>query len=145
MAKTQWHPAFAELLKLLLRDYYEIQTEVTVRELPRAGDVMLIRRQDAASPPFQHLWKHLCEWNVIEFKGMSDAAEASDVDLLVHVGTGIAYKFNERQREAKLPPMRHFNVAFWLIAPVIGETILSEVSGRGRFAWLSEGVWKGDA
>jgi hypothetical protein len=47
---TQWHPLFAHLLGLLIADYYEIQTEVPVSDLPRKGDLLLIRRQKAGPP-----------------------------------------------------------------------------------------------
>ncbi len=85
---TQWHPLFAHLLKLLFDPYYEVQTEVPVSDLPRRGDLLIIRRQAAAAGVFQGLWSHLTDWNVVEFKGPSDAPEEDDLELLVHVGTG---------------------------------------------------------
>jgi hypothetical protein len=86
---TQWHPLFAHLLGLLIADHYEVQTEVPVSDLPRRGDLLLIRRHGGEEPPFRGLWSHLTEWNVIEFKGLSDSAEEDDLELLVHVGTGV--------------------------------------------------------
>jgi hypothetical protein len=142
MAKTQWHPAFAELLNLLLRDYYEIHTEVPVSELPRAGDVLLVRRHGLPSPPFEALWSHLREWNVIEFKGMTDHAEAADLEMLVHVGSGITARINERRREAKEPPLTNNLVAFWYVAPLVGQTFIEAAQGRSSVTYETEGVWQ---
>ena len=85
MAK-QWHPLFACLMTLLVKDYYEVETETPVSDLPRRGDLLLIRRQGIASPPFEGLWSRLVDWNLIEFKGPTDDAEIDDLELLVHVG-----------------------------------------------------------
>ncbi len=40
---TQWHPLFAHLLRLLIDEYYEVKTEVPVSELPRRGDLLVLR------------------------------------------------------------------------------------------------------
>src|SRR4051812_34738361 len=101
---TQWHPVFARLLGLLLGDYYEIQPEVPVSDLPRAGDFLIIRRQEGPEPPFRGLWNHLTDWNVIEFKGPTDAPREEHLEKLVHVGTGITYRLNEeRQARGEVP------------------------------------------
>jgi hypothetical protein len=36
---VQWHPLFAHLLRPLLEDYYEVQTDVSVGDLPRQADL----------------------------------------------------------------------------------------------------------
>ena len=88
----QWHPLFARLLKLLIEEYFEIQTEVPLSDLPRKLDLLLIRRLAAGQPPFQGLWSNLTEWNALEFKGPTDSAEEDDLDLLLHVFRGISQR-----------------------------------------------------
>lgn len=39
---SQWHPLFAELVRLL-QDYFEVQTNVAVGDLPREADIVLER------------------------------------------------------------------------------------------------------
>jgi hypothetical protein len=40
----QWHPLFALLLRPLLQDYYDVQTDVPVGDLPRQADILPLRR-----------------------------------------------------------------------------------------------------
>jgi hypothetical protein len=84
MAK-QWHPKFADLLRPLVEQYYDVQTNVPVGDVPRAADLVLLRRKKDA-PPFRGLWRHLRTWNVIEYKGPSVSARIDDIDLLVELG-----------------------------------------------------------
>lgn len=145
MAKTQWHPLFAELLKLLLGDYYDIQTEVPVSELPRRGDFLVVRRQAGPPPPFEALWGYLREWNVIEFKGMTDNAEIGDLELLVSVGTGLTVRLNEARQGRDLGPLMNRQVAFWYVAPVITEAFASHPRAGAMFQYQTDGVWSGQA
>src|SRR6266566_1636424 len=116
---TQWHPLFARLLRLLLEDYYQLDTEVPVSDLPRKGDISLLRRVGAAEPPFTGLWLHLTPWNVFEFKGPTDGPEEADLELLMHVGTGITYRFNDERRQQGEAPMPSRDISFWYLAPTL--------------------------
>src|SRR4051812_40079344 len=115
MAK-QWHPVFAHLLGLLMEDYYEIQPEVPVSDLPRRGDLMVIRRQGGPEPPFVGLWAHLSDWNVLEFKGPTDGPEEEDLELLLHVGTGLTVRLNEERQARREARLANRQVAFWYLA-----------------------------
>src|SRR5947209_198321 len=114
---TQWHPLFARLLRLLLEDFYQIDVEVPVSDLPRKGDLFLVRRTGTAAPPFVGLWAHLTDWNVLEFKGPTDAAQEADLDLLLHVGTGLGYRFNEERRQRGEPALANRAISLWYLAP----------------------------
>ena len=140
---TQWHPLFAHLLRLLLDRYYEVRTEVPVSELPRRGDLLLLRRQTAETPPFEGLWSHLTDWNVLEFKGPTDAAEEDDLELLVHVGTGLTYRFNEERVARGQERLENRQVSFWYLAPVLGETFLGHARTRTFFDYQTGGLWRG--
>jgi hypothetical protein len=48
----QWHPLFAQLLRSLVEDYYAVETNVPVGDLPREADILLFRRTAEAPPPF---------------------------------------------------------------------------------------------
>ena len=47
----QWHPIFAQLLRPLVQDYYEVQTDVPVGDAPREADLVLLRRTSEGPPP----------------------------------------------------------------------------------------------
>jgi hypothetical protein len=140
---TQWHPLFGHLLGLLIHDYYEIQPEVPVSDLPRRGDLFLIRRQGGAPAPFVGLWSHLTQWSLIEFKGLSDDAEEADLELLIHIGTGLTYRFNEERRARKEEPLGNRQVSLWYLAPRLGETFLGHARLRTFFHYETGGLWRG--
>ena len=81
---TQWHPLFADLLRPLLEDYYDVQTNVPAGDVPREADLVLLRKTSAKQPPFRGLWRHLKTWNVLEYKGPSVSARLDDINLLVN-------------------------------------------------------------
>ncbi len=145
MAKTQWHPLFAALLEALLRDHYEVQTEVPVSELPRKGDFLILRRQAAPAPPFTGLWGYLTEWNLLEFKGMTDDPEEDDLELLMHVGAGLAYKVNRERKARREARLGENQMALWYVARNLGETFLGHARLRAAFDYLTGGVWKARA
>src|SRR5207302_8802951 len=53
---TQWHPIFANLLRPLLEQYYEVRTNLPVGDLPRLADIVLLRRT-LTDAPFAGLWR----------------------------------------------------------------------------------------
>src|SRR5436190_834203 len=117
---TQWHPMFARLLRELLKDYYDIQTEVPVSDLPRKADMLIVHRHPGQQPPFEGLWSHLTDWNIFEFKGPTDAAEVDDLELLMAVGTGLTYRLNEQRRQRDETALRNSQVSMWYLAPTLG-------------------------
>ncbi len=139
----QWHPLFAHLLRLLLDRYYSVQTEVPVSDLPRRGDLLLLRRQTAEPPPFAGLWSHLTGWNVLEFKGPGDHAHDDDLELLVHVGTGLTVRFNEERLTAGQERLANGEVSLWYVAPTLGETFLGQAQARTFFQYETGGLWRG--
>jgi hypothetical protein len=70
---TQWHPLFARLLRLLLEDFYQVDVEVPVSDLPRKGDLFVLRRTGSAEPPFTGLWLYLTAWNILELRALPTA------------------------------------------------------------------------
>jgi hypothetical protein len=142
---TQWHPLFAELLRLLVEAFYQVDTEVPVSDLPRRGDLFLVRRTGSAEPPFTGLWAHLTDWNVLEFKGPTDGPEEADLELLMHVGAGITYRFNEERRQRGEEPFPNRRISFWYLAPVLGENFLDQVRSRTDLHYEAGGLWRGRA
>lgn len=138
---TQWHPIFDDLLRRALQDYYEVQTNVPVGDLPREADIVLVRRASAARPPFRTLWKHLTRWNVLEFKGRSESARVNDVDLLVEVGLGIHRRLQEQQPKTKIPRLE---ISFWYLANHLGKRFLNRVIElTGALESIGPGLWRG--
>src|SRR5688500_6169593 len=115
---TQWHPIFDYLLRATLQDYYEVKTNVAVGDLPREADIVLVRRASTTKPPFRSLWKHLTRWNILEFKGRSESARLSDIDLLLEVGLGINRRLREEEPDVKIS---RADVSFWYLANHLGK------------------------
>jgi hypothetical protein len=120
-----------------------VQPEVSVSDLPRRGDLLLIRRQTDEAPPFEGLWSHLTDGNVVEFKGPGDHAHEDDLELLVHVGTGRTVRFNEERLAARQERLTNRPVALWLIVPTLGETFLGNARLRAAFDYQTGGLWRG--
>jgi len=142
---TQWHPLFARLLRLLLEEFYQLDTEVPVSDLPRKGDILLLRRTGSAEPPFTGLWVHLTDWNVLEFKGPTDSPQEADLELLMHVGTGITYRFNEERVQRGEEPLASRHISFWYLAPTLGESFLAQARARVDLSYETGGLWRGRA
>ena len=138
---TQWHPIFDHLLRSALKDYYEVQTNVAVGDLPREADIVLVRRASTRKPPFQSLWRHLTRWNVLEFKSRSESARVKDVDLLVEVGLGIHRRLQEQEPNARV---LRGDVSFWYLANHLGKRFLRDVIElTGDLESVSPGLWRG--
>jgi hypothetical protein len=84
----QWHPLFAQLLRPWLEQYYDVQTNVSVGDVPREADIVLLRRTTNRALPFTGLWRHLTRWNVLEYKGPTVSARLEAIDLLIEFGAG---------------------------------------------------------
>ncbi len=138
----QWHPILAQLLRPLVQDYYEVQTDLPVGDLPRQADVVLLRRR-AADPPFVGIWRHLRVWNVLEFKGPSDDPALRDLDLLLELGLGIDRRLNEQRQEQKEPLLKRVEVAWWFLANHLGRRFRAEVEAvvGSPLQQLGEGLW----
>jgi hypothetical protein len=142
--RIQWHPLFAELLRPLLRDYYEVQTNAPVGDLPREADILLLRRTSADSTPFRGLWRHLTTWNILEYKCPTVDARLRDLSLLVEVGLGIHRRLNTERRRQKQKTLNPDQTAFWYIARALGRRVLLSIRrGLGRLDEIEAGLWHG--
>jgi hypothetical protein len=138
---TQWHPIFDDLLRRTLQDYYEVQTNVPVGDLPREADIVLVLRASSKKPPFRTLWKHLTRWNILEFKGRSESARVGDVDLLVQVGLGVHRRLQEQDPKTKID---RAEVSFWYLANHLGKRFLERVIElTGKLESTGPGLWRG--
>src|SRR5947209_8150407 len=139
----QWHPLFAQLLRSLVEDYYAVETNVPVGDLPREADILLLRRTTPAPPPFHGIWQHLTQWNVLEFKGPSDDPALRDLDLLVEVGLGIDRRLNEQRTREGLAVQERTEVSFWYLANHLGRRFLAEAQDLfGTCEPLTAGLWR---
>src|SRR6516164_2757100 len=116
---TQWHPIFANLLRPLVEQYYEVRTNLPVGDLPRLADIVLLRRL-LATPPFTGLWRWLTLWNILEFKGPTASARVADLDNLVELALGIHRNLNEEQRRRRQPLVPRHDVSLWYVANHLG-------------------------
>ena len=142
-SSRQWHPIFTDLLRSLVRDHYEVRTNLPVGDLPREPDIVLVRRTSDQPPPFRTLLHYLTTWNIIEFKGRSVSARFRDLDLLVELGLGVDRKLNEDRVGEQLDQIGPEEVSFWYIVNHFGDRFLDEA--RAAFGSLEEaspGVWR---
>jgi hypothetical protein len=139
---TQWHPLFAQLLRPLVEEYYEVQTNVAVGDVPRQADLVLLRRTSTRALPFRGLWKDLTTWNMLEFKGPTVSPRQTDLDLLVELGLGIHRRLNEERAKQAEAPVTADEVSFWYLTNRLGKrfldfarTHLGPVEQRGQGVW----------
>jgi hypothetical protein len=138
----QWHPIFAQLLRPLVQNYYEVQTNVPVGEAPRLADILLLRRTASGPLPFQGLCRHLTAWNVLEFKGPSVDPRLRDLELLVELELGIDRRLDE-ERERQQPPLARAEVSLWYLASHLGQRFLAEAEELlGPVTARGEGLWR---
>jgi hypothetical protein len=139
----QWHPLFVYLLRPLVEDYYAVETNEPVGDLPREADIVLLRRTAAATPPFRGIWQHLTEWNILEFKGPSDDPALRDLDQLLELGLGIDRRLNEQRTRDRLPLLERGQVSFWYLANHLGQRFLAEAGAVcGACEELAAGLWR---
>jgi len=139
----QWHPIFAQLLRPLVEDYYEVQTTVPVGDAPREADILLLRRLGRGTPPFQGLWRHLTSWNVLEFKGPTVSPRRGDVELLVELGLGIDRRLRRTVAGGRSIP--EAAVSFWYLANRLGTRFIHNITRRMRvLEQLGPGLWRGE-
>ncbi len=81
--------------------------------------------------------------NVFEFKGPSDHAEEDDLELLVHVGTGLTYRFNEERRARGETRLENRQVSFWYLVPKLPEPFLATARARTFLDYQTGGLWRG--
>jgi hypothetical protein len=139
----QWHPLFAQLLRPVVEQYYEVQTTVPVGDTPREADLVLLRRTATGRPPFRGLWKDLTVWNVLEFKGPTVSARVRDLDLLVELGLGIDRRLNEERRKQRQRPLEPGEVSFWYLANRLGSRFVRQAGQKlGQLEAHAAGVWR---
>jgi hypothetical protein len=139
----QWHPLFAQLLRPLLENYYEVQTNVPVGDAPRQGDVVLVQRTWAGASPFHGLWRWLSPCNVLEFKGPTVSARVEDLDALLELGFGIERRLNEQRAKDGVQTLARRDMSFWYLANHLGRRFLSAARElAGPVEELAVGVWR---
>lgn len=139
----QWHPLFAKMLRPLVEEHYEVQTNLAVGDAPRAADIVLVRRLSEQTPPFRGLLHHFTPWNVLEFKGRSVSARLRDLPLLGELGLGIAWRVNEEGAHQRSRLVAAEDVSFWYLANHLGRRFLHGARQLlGNLDLASPGVWR---
>jgi hypothetical protein len=140
----QWHPLFAKLLRPLVEEYYDVQTNFPVGDVPREADIVLLRRTTKKTLPFRGLWRHLTTWNILEYKGPTVSARLEDLDLLVELGLGIHRRLNEEGAKRKQKPMEAAQVSFWYLANSLGSRFRGAAETKlGTLEPVGDGIWRG--
>jgi hypothetical protein len=141
--KKQWHPQFAQFLRLQMQHYYEVRTTVPVGDAPREADIVLLRRTTEEPTPFTGLWSNLTLLNLIEFKGPTVDARLHDLDLLVELGLGIHRRLNEEQQNQGEDCFQPEQVSFWYIVRSLGRRFVPVARLRlGQLDEVRPGLWR---
>ena len=141
---NQWHPVFAHLLRSVLEDAYDVQTDVPVGDLPRRADIVLIRRLAKAIRTFHGIWRHLSPLNVLEVKGGTESARIRDIALLVEVGLGIARRLRRQMRQQEQKPFANWEISFWYLAATFGKRFPADAEELvGKLDELDPGIYRG--
>jgi hypothetical protein len=140
----QWHPLFAEILRPWISAHYEVQTNVPVGDLPREADILLLRRRNVPTFPFEGTWRWLSAWNILEFKGPSVAARPLDLDGLIELGLGIARRLSQQHGKKRQRLISAEHVSFWYLANQLGSAFVSECERRlGQvLVQVEPGMWR---
>ncbi len=140
---TQWHPIFAQLLRPVVEDYYEMQTTVPVGDAPREADFLLLRRTGRGIPPFRGLWRNLTRWNIIEYKGPSVDPRPGDMDLLMELGLGIDRRLRAQQPRRQQTLLPRAEMSFWYLANRLGRRFLHDATQvLGGLEIVGPGLWR---
>jgi hypothetical protein len=141
---TQWHNAFAFLLRPIVEQYFEISTNVPVGELPREADVVLVHRKERGFSLLDGIWRRLTAWNILEYKGPTVSPRSGDIDLLAELGLGIHRRLNEENKKNKKTLAPASEVSFWFLAHHLGRGFYDILvrRGLGRVEILEPGVWQ---
>jgi hypothetical protein len=141
--KKQWHPVFAELLRPVVESHYELETNVSVSDVPRQADFVLLRRRRAGLLPAASLWSNLTTWNVLEFKGPTVSPRIEDHSLLVELGLGIHHRLNEEKAKRRARTLGPEETALWYLANRLGRRLLHVWEWRLRELRLQRpGIWR---
>ena len=133
---------FAELLRPMVESHYELETNVSVGDVPRQADFVLLRRRRVGPLPAAGLWSDLTTWNVLEFKGPTVSPRSEDLSLLVELGLGIYRRLNEQRAEQGAPRLEPEETALWYLANGLGRRRLCDWErGLVGLRLHSAGVW----
>jgi hypothetical protein len=139
----QWHPLFAQLLRPVVEEFYDVQINVPVGEAPREADIVLLQRKTPHTRPFKGVWSGLTVWSILEFKSPTVVATIRDIDLLAELGLGIDRRLNERRAREGLHPLRPQDVSFWYLANRLSRRFLRQCEERlGPLKASGAGVWR---
>jgi hypothetical protein len=134
----QWHPIFAQLLRPIVEDYFDVRTTVPVGDAPREADFLLVRRTRRGTLPFTGLWRWLTLWNVLEFKGPTVSPRRGDLELLIELGLGIGRRLRQESIAAGRAGPTAAQVSFWYLANRLSRPILEEAR-RHLSGWQQAG------
>ena len=118
-----WDAHFAQLCEIWLPSFgLDVLTKFSLGKMPLQAGVVIIKKTEAEPLWLKHpLWKHLSDYNIVEFKSVSDRFEQYDLGKLITYG--FAY-------QAKQKLSIESDLSLWLVVPVITETLIKTIEKR---------------
>lgn len=139
----QWHPLASQLLRSMLQADFDLQTNVSVGDVPREADLVLLRRRARGPTSFRGIWTGLTTWNILEYKSPDVTPRIDDIDRLVELGLGVERRLNEERRKQHVHPAPASEVSFWLLANRLSGLLIERSCARlGSAEPWRQGVWR---
>ena len=131
-----WDAYFVQLLEKWLPQYNLIVLKkFSLGKMPLQADAIVIKKTDAEPLWEKHpLWKYLNEFNIVEFKSVSDPYKEYSLGKLITYG--FAYQAKEKLGTES-------NLSLWLILPTITPTLRKSIEIQNEsIIEISQGFYK---
>lgn len=132
-----WDTHFAETMAIWLPKYnLKVETKVKLGKMLLESDLIVIKKTDAEPLWEKHpVWKHFTDYNIIEFKSVSDKFEQYDLGKLIIYG----FAYQERKKLAI-----DADISLWLILPEITPLLKKILNKHGeKLIKIGERLYKG--
>ena len=134
-----WDAHFAQLFAIWLPSFgLIVETKFSLGRMPLQADAIVIKKTDAEPLWSVHpLWKYLSDYNIVEFKSISDRFEQYDLGKLITYG----FAYQERNNLSI-----ESDLSLWLVIPKITETVVKTIEKQKEtITNISQGFHKAKA
>jgi hypothetical protein len=136
--QTAWHPLVVFTIERFAPADRKVFCEFYLNRLPQRVDIVVVEQQDVPAKPARKLrsiFDHLRKHTLIEYKGVTDDLEPSDVFILL----GYACQYMTMHDLSELDEM-----CLMFIADRIPKPFVERIERmQGAFAPVGNGLWRG--
>jgi hypothetical protein len=136
---TAWHPLIVFTIERFAPADRKVFCEFYLNRLPQRVDIVVVEQEDVPAKPARKLrsiFDHLRKHTLIEYKGVTDDLEPSDVFILL----GYACQYMTMHDVSDLDEM-----CLMFVADRIPKSFVERIERmRGTFAPVENGLWRGN-